>query len=233
MASFASRALLVAALAGFASVANADLAPPDPQRPSALSLNPRYDARVDASFDKFRTDLLATIAVKDTKALLDIVPEDIRISFGDTNGRAAFINEWKPEDPNSKIWDVMKLVVENGGTFKTPTQFVAPYVYAIFPEDRDAFEFVAVVSAAATLKTEPNPEADVVTPLNYDIVKMLDASQLKSQHECTNADWLKVQTDAGQEGHVMCAEVRSPIDYRAFFEKQGDKWMMTILIAGD
>jgi hypothetical protein len=220
-------------LIGIFSSASADLSPPDPQRLSAANLKPRYDARVNASFDKFRMDLLATIKTKDSDALLAIVADDIRLSFGDTNGKDAFVNEWKPADPDSKVWAVLNLVVQNGGTFKTPTQFVAPYVYAIFPEDRDAFEFVSVVPPTAKLLAEPKADAEVVVPLNYDIVQLLDFSQLKSQHECTDADWLKVKTDAGQEGYVMCRQVRSPVDYRAFFEKKGDAWMMTTLIAGD
>lgn len=199
--------------------ASADLAPPDPQRVSADALKPRYDARVDASFDKFRNELLATIA-KDGPALLAIVADDIRISFGDSNGKQAFVDFWQPEKPDSAIWPVLDLVVKNGGTFKIPTQFVAPYVYAIWPEDRDAFEYVAVVTPSATLRVEPFTGSAVVAKLNYDIVRLLETAQLISQHNCTETDWLKVKTKDGDEGYVLCAEVRSPVDYRAFLRKE-------------
>lgn len=223
---------LALSLAAVAPAA-ADLAPPDPKRVSADALEPRYDARADATFDKFRNDLLAIIAKKDAAALLAIVADDIRISFGDSNGKEAFTAFWEPVNPDSPIWPALDLVVKNGGVFETPTQFVAPYVYAIWPEDRDAFEYVAVTTPSALLRVEPNGGSAVVTKLNYDIVQTLEPAALKSQHNCTETDWLKVKTKAGDEGYVLCSEVRSSVDYRAFFEKKGDAWMLTTLVSGD
>jgi hypothetical protein len=205
-------------------------APPKPELEKVLS--PRDDAALDYSFRAFREGLLKTIEGKNSQELLAVVAPDIRINFDDTNGREAFTAYWKPEETTSKVWPALQALLFLGGKLTTSTQFVAPYIYAIWPEDRDVFEYVAVVAPAAMLREEP--QAGSVAggaPLNYAIVEIIDSAGLKAQHECTDTDWLRVKTVIGAEGFVMCREVRSPVDYRAFFEKRGDKWMMTAFIA--
>ena len=45
--------------------------------------------------------------------------------------------------------------------------------------------------------------------------------------------WLKVETLGGKKGFVNAKFVRSPIDYRAIFEKKSRSWKMTAFVSGD
>jgi hypothetical protein len=233
MIGFATRGLLAVVALLAITVATATANPLPMPEPESNVLLPRDDAAIDPSFRIFREKLIEAVERRDSQFLLAVVASDIRISFGDTNGKEAFVSYWKPDEATSKVWDALRTLLALGGKLTTSTQFVAPYIYAVWPEDRDAFEYVAVVVPIAALRVEPNSDSAVVTPLNHAIVEMLDTAGLKSQHECADTDWLKVKTGSGDEGYVMCREVRSPVDYRAYFEKQGDKWMMTTFIAGD
>ncbi len=58
----------------------------------------------------------------------------------------------------------------------------------------------------------------------------------KSVKEETDEDkylWLKVEILGGKKGFVNAKYVRSPIDYRAIFDKNNGKWKMTAFVAGD
>ncbi len=37
----------------------------------------------------------------------------------------------------------------------------------------------------------------------------------------------------GTAGYISSRYVRSPIDYRAYFSKEGGRWQMMMLLAGD
>ena len=69
--------------------------------------------------------------------------------------------------------------------------------------------------------------------LDHDILTFAGQGPGKLQHEATEADWIEVKDAKGKRGFVRQLDVRSPIDYRAFFEKKHGKWLMTAFLAGD
>jgi hypothetical protein len=82
------------------------------------------------------------------------------------------------------------------------------------------------------MRTKPSADAPVVRPLDHDILTFSGQGP-KPQHEAGPNDWLEVKDAKGAHGFVMQQEVRSPIDYRAYFEKRRGKWLMTSFLAGD
>jgi hypothetical protein len=46
-------------------------------------------------------------------------------------------------------------------------------------------------------------------------------------------DWLNVRLADGSTGYINVKYVRSPIGYRAIFERTDGRWVMTYFIAGD
>ncbi len=197
-----------------------------------LRLAPMDEGPRDASFQKFRNDFKAIIARKDAVALMKIVMPNIKNSFGGDDGATNFKKMWKPADPKSDIWPMLKLVVDMGGNFDSKTIFSAPYVFSAFPSDVDGFETVAVTTPKAVMRTKPNVGAAIVRQLDYDILT-LTAGAKKLQHEAGLGDWLEVSDAAGIRGFVLQRDVRSPIDFRAGFEKRKGGWRITDLVAGD
>jgi hypothetical protein len=46
-------------------------------------------------------------------------------------------------------------------------------------------------------------------------------------------DWLSVHLADGSTGYIDERYVRSPISYRAYFERMDGRWVLTMFIAGD
>jgi hypothetical protein len=210
----------------------AALAMPSQAAGKFLRLAPMDEGPRDASFLKFRNDFKAIIARKDAPALMKIVTPNIRNSFGGDDGAKNFKKMWKPSDPKSPVWPVLKLVVDMGGNFDSKTAFSAPYVFSAFPSDVDGFETVAVTAVNAVMRAKPNAEAAIVRQLDHDILNLV-AGAKTLQHEAGPGDWLEVSDAAGKRGFVLQRDVRSPIDFRAGFEKKKGRWRMTDLVVGD
>jgi hypothetical protein len=195
-------------------------------------LPPMDEGPRDASFVAFRNELKAVIARKDAAKLFHFLASDIHLSFGGDYGGPEFHKMWKPFDKDTKVWTVLALIVDNGGKFIAPGGFAAPYAYAAFPEDLDSFSYVVVTNPHALLRERPNANARVIRKLDYDILEVVNSSG-KMQHEAAPNDWDEVKTAAGQRGYVLSADVRSPVEYRAIFEKRKGKWVLQTLVAGD
>ena len=196
-------------------------------------VRPFDDGPQDASFVKFRDGLKAIIARKDAAALMKIVDAKIQNGFGGEDGSAKFRKGWKPEAPDSQIWHALSLVIEMGGNFDNKTTFSAPWSFSAFPSDVDGFTTVVVTADGAVMREKPKPDAAVVRTLDHDILTFAGEAPGKLQHEATEADWIEVNDAKGKRGFVRQLDVRSPIDYRAVFEKKRGKWLMTAFLAGD
>jgi hypothetical protein len=73
---------------------------------------------------------------------------------------------------------------------------------------------------------EPDKGAKVLEHLDYHLIRLQGSSD--------NSDpWVKVQTPAGNTGYVEGVNLRSPLDFRAGFINEGDRWQMIFFIAGD
>lgn len=184
----------------------------------------------EPSFASFRADLLMAIQRRDAKYILKILDPEIELSFGGHRGITDFKQMWHPEQRNSKLWKTLQNVLRMGGSFEKgkPNIFWAPYVFSMFPDGLDAFEWRAVIRKDAPIRTAPDFRAPVIAKLSYDIVEVVREASSHSGE----SRWLKVRF-AGKEGYARREALRSPIDYRACFEKKAGKWLMTFLIAGD
>jgi hypothetical protein len=221
------RWLSVLLLAAATAVASATSPLPPPMR-----LIPVDEAAKDQSFAQFRDELKAVIARKDAAKLFHYLASDIQLSFGGDYGGPAFHKMWKPFDKDTQVWKALSLIVDNGGKFVVPGGFAAPYAYAAFPEDIDAFSYVVVTNPRALLRERPHANARVIRELDHDILEVVNSSG-KMQHEAGPNDWDEVKHVSGQRGFVQSADIRSPIEFRAVFEKRKGKWVMQTLIAGD
>lgn len=215
-----------------------------------LPLNPVYEAGKiypvdeapkDTAFFVFREQLLNTVRRHEVFALMDVIHPEIKVDFGGGSGVADFVSAWELDSPekakNSRVWNILERVLENGGTFEDGGKvFVAPYVYATWPQDFDAFEYVAITGSGVRLRSAPNLRSQTLTMVSYDIVKRIETSPVEETIGGETYPWEKIQMpgEDGKEGFVYGKYVTSSIDYRAGFERQGNgKWLMTFLVAGD
>lgn len=215
-----------------------------------LPLNPIYEAGKiypvdeapkDTSFFIFREQLISAIERRDVFHLMDVIHPDIKVDFGGAGGVADFVSVWELGSPekakSSRVWTILKKVLENGGTFENGGKvFVAPYIYAIWPDDYDAFEYVAITGSGVRLRSAPNLQSQTLTMISHNVVKRLETTSVEETIGGETYPWEKVQLpgEDGEEGYVFGKYVASSIDFRAAFEKQANgKWLMNFLIAGD
>ncbi len=198
-------------------------------------VKPVDEASLDRSFAAFRAKLIAAVDRRDTAFVLSILDRRVKLSFGDDYGVAAFKRVWKPNSRNSDLWRELGRVIKSGGSFVeeggTKT-FFAPYIYTGFPDDLDSYDYNVIAGDNVNLRRDPSTRSPVVARLSYNIVRVEHETVPKSGMS-EYPGWLNVRTLGGLEGYVKQEFVRSPIDYRAAFEKVRGKWVMVLFLSGD
>jgi len=200
-------------------------------------VKPVDEAKLDPSFLAFRTKLIAAAERKDANFIHSILDPKIELSFGGDSGIPTFKRMWKIESKNTKFWAELLPVIKNGGTFdrvdgKRTGVFFAPYTFNSFPADLDGFEHFVIFGSDVNLRKEPRTDAEVVAKLSYNIVQIEPETVPKSGRS-EYPGWRHVRTLGGLNGYVRQEFVRSPIDYRAGFEKKRGVWKMIAFIEGD
>jgi hypothetical protein len=190
---------------------------------------PVDEAASHPDFFSFRAQLQRAIARHDTDAVMAVVDPDIKVSFGPGNGRDVFRRLWGlgAADAESALWSELGAVLALGGEFQTPDTFVAPYTFSRWPASIDAFEHVALVGADVRLRSEPRPDATVLTSLSFAILPVARTGSVLPD------GWTAVDAGAGRVGYIASPLVRSPIDYRAHFALRGGQWRLVMFLAGD
>ncbi|MEO7674130.1 MAG: SH3 domain-containing protein [Pyrinomonadaceae bacterium] len=201
-------------------------------------VQPVDEAKMDASFAAFRTKLIAAAERRDAKFVLSILDPKISLSFGGDAGIADFKRIWKIGDSKSLFWDEFLTVIRNGGTFvrekkRRTNLFYAPYSFDSFPADLDAFEHSIIFGNNVNLRERPSNDSKILDHLSYNIVKIDNDGTVMKAGGSDVADWYSIKTLGGKTGYVKAEFVRSPIDFRAGFEKKRGVWKMVAFIAGD
>ena len=201
-------------------------------------VTPVDEAKKDASFFAFREKLIAAVKKRDVKFLLGTLDRDVTGSFGGDEGIEDFKKLWKLDRPNSKLWAELLTVLTGGGTFIKDAgiknkQFCAPYSFTLFPPDLDAFEYHVIFGNNVNLRARADGRAASIAKLSYNVVKVDYDKSVKNSVTDDDYYWLRVETLGGKKGFVAAEFVRSPLDYRACFEKKNGFWKMTAFVAGD
>ncbi|MGI8785460.1 MAG: hypothetical protein ACR2L2_17650 [Acidobacteriota bacterium] len=197
---------------------------------------PVDEAKQDPSFFAFRTRLLTSIRQRDTTFLYGALAKDILNSFGGNGGIAEFKAQWRPEDPDSKLWQTLSEVLALGGQFEKSFEgermFVAPYVFSARPSVAfDSYKHGVIIGRDVRVRRQPDLSSPTIAKLSFDVVRA-DWTVQAGQGAAKRL-WIAVQLVDGARGFVAAKYIRSPIDYRAAFVLRDGRWLLKFLIAGD
>jgi hypothetical protein len=209
-----------------AAALQASARPPAPSpcgAPRTVRLLPVDQAATQPDFFTFRARLQAAVTRRDEAAVLAAADPGIRTSFGDDDGLAAF--RAKLREPQGRAWADLGAALALGGRFQSPDSFVAPYVFASWPDNLDSFECGAVVGDRVRVRASADPAAPVVGSASFEIVQVLPPTR--------EGGATHVRLASGRSGFIAPGFVRSPVDYRAIFEKTGGQWRLRAFVAGD
>ncbi len=217
------RILLLAALmlTAFAPGASAQVA----------KLYPIDEAVQDSSLMLFRLRLIEALVERDTAFVYAHLAPEVKISFGDADGLDSFKMIWQPDAPDSKFWITMAGIIGAGGIYDASPDygdaeatFIAPYYFAAFPDEYDGFEYAVVVGERVRVRSAPNTDSEILAALSYDIVPLISPS---------SDGWVQIELADGKEGFMASRYIKSPIGYRAGFEKVNGRWRIFFFLAGD
>ena len=197
----------------------------------APKLLPRDEA--DESFRRFRGDLLAALGRRDTTFLFGVLAPDIRNSFGDLDSVSGFRRQWQPGEPGSPVWRSLTRLLELGGRLEDDTVFVAPYVYAFWPDTVDAFTHLAVTTLRAEVRSRPSPDAPLMGTASLTILQLAEWTGLHDRPTARDTVWARVVMPDGTRGWVRGDQVYSPIGWRGIFVRSEGRWRLSVLVAGD
>ena len=209
-------------------------------RSQPIKLYPVDEGQQDGSFVEFRSKLLSSAREHDTTSILSILDPGIINSSDGERGVKAFKDQWRIDQPESKLWETLTTILLMGGSFRINEgnkEFCAPYissqwrsVVSQLPKSVDPLDYQVITERNVAIRSEPNLTAPVVTNLSYDVVKVSEGSVFRTG-QIDGATWLKVMTSDGKQGYVLDKYVRGASDYQACFRKVGTKWLMTELAA--
>jgi hypothetical protein len=201
------------------------------QRPAAMpcGTTPRYvlprdDGSQRPDFAAFRRQLQEAIARDDRQAILEVVDPTIRLDFGDGGGRDEFAR--RMADPELHFLDELRTILSLGGRLTSPTGFGAPYVTMDFPQDLDGLECAVVTGSGVRVREAPGLDARILTHVSHLIVQWL-------ADDGNHPDWTHVRLPTGTTGYIAARYVRSPAQYRGFFEFKDGRWWMMTFVTGD
>lgn len=193
----------------------------------AVSLLPVDEAAKQPDFFTFRAQLQIAVAKRDKAAVLAVVSKTVQNGYGDDNGINHFKKNWAIDKPNSELWETLGTVLALGGGFQSDGSFAAPYVASSWPDAAgDGFENVAIIGNKVNVRKAPKADSEVLQTLSYEVVPL-------DTNDHGNDQWVAIKLPNGKKGYVSRSFTRSPVDYRASFEKVDGRWQMTSLVAGD
>ncbi len=206
--------------------------------PAALAQQPQLlpvdEGTADATWPRFRSQLLDALAKRDRKFVLDIVDPHIR-NISPTEGAAEFRKLWDPQSADSQLWLELPKVLFLGSVYvkrdKNQSELCAPYVYFKWPGEAPVATSGAIIAKETFMKARPAMSAATVQALSYNVVNVVDW-EVDDDDKASRQKWVKIQSAAGA-GFVPEEHVRSPLEYRACFAKRGSAWRMTGLEYGD
>jgi hypothetical protein len=177
----------------------------------------------DAGFAEFRTALTGAVEKRDIDALLGLMSDDVRVSFGGRYGKEQFREYWRSKPSGSDgLWLELSEALSLGCAVKGEAR-VFPSMFAQ-ADDLDGFE-TWIAKPGARLRRAPNLGGAIAARLSWHVLRL--------DGQWNGEDWIPVRLADGRRGYVHQSAVRSPIDYRLIANRRGEGWRITAFVAGD
>jgi hypothetical protein len=193
------------------------------QTAPAARLYPVDDTARDPAFRSFIKKLRSAVEARDTKALRKFVDEKVVVGPADADtGWAKFVETWRPEDANSKLWPALADLLSLGSVREHPALFLSPYLVWRFPRELNPAMHLVVIRDKAALRAGPSSKGPITASLSFDIVQRLGVFEPGEDL----GQWVRVRTSDGHIGYLNARDVMSPLMPRAQFAPHRGKWLL-------
>lgn len=192
-------------------------------------LPPVDEAAGDATWLRFKKQLLSAVEKRDKQFLLSILDKNVRNQDERTRGIAHFRKQWEIDTPDTPVWRELATALQLGGAFITRRdkrrELCAPYLLGRWPDDVGPVDHAVVIARDAAVQSEPSTSSPALGTLSYDIVYVSDW-EIDDKAAGAKQKWVKIRY-GNRDGYVPEEQVRSPIEHAACFVKSGNGWRMT------
>jgi hypothetical protein len=192
-------------------------------------LPPVDEAAGDASWLRFKKQLVDAIDRHDKQFLLSIVDRNIRNQDERQRGIANFRRQWELDTNDSPLWRELRTALQLGSAYmkreKGPRELCAPYLLGRWPDDIEPVRHGVVIARDAQVQAEPSNGASALGALSYEIVPVTDW-EVDDKASDAKQKWVKIRY-RNRDGYIPEEQVRSPIEQAACFVKTANGWRMT------
>jgi hypothetical protein len=192
-------------------------------------LPPVDEAAGDASWLRFKKQLVEAIERRDKQFLLSILDRNIRNQDERQRGIANFRRQWELDTSDSPLWRELRNALQLGSAYlkreKGRRELCVPYLLGRWPDDIEPVRHGVVVSRDAQVQSEPSNTASALGALSYDIVAVSDW-EVDDKAPEAKQKWVKIRY-RNRDGYIPEEQIRSPIEQAACFAKTGNGWRMT------
>ena len=190
-----------------------------------LALSPVDDAKKDASFYTFRSQLIAAVKRKDDKYVKSILSPSVKYGLGGGVGQYEFLRNYQFLRKDSTFWNQFSNAITHGGNLQTAEDgktltFNAPSPYFANTNPPATNEQGVVCDRNVAVMDRPDAAASKVATLSFDIVQVPSAKPIVE-------DWMKVITPDGKTGYVHRAQLILRSDPYAVFQQDKGQWKLT------
>lgn len=179
------------------------------------------DGLKNASFEKFRSQLLEALKRHDKKYIEEIMSPEIEMALGGGKGKKAFAQRWENLSEASPFWGRMQKVLSHGAQFDQESdEFHAPAVS--FEDSHSELPQCIAWNKSSPLRKKPSSTSPPVKNLYNEQLTLMEPAEPGP----VTSSWVKVQTNDGAVGFMETNDIYSAYDEFAVFKKRQDKWCL-------
>lgn len=194
---------------------------PDPPHPSAPAA-------------ALENDLRRIARNRDLAAFVDLLTEDVLVSFGGEGGRQEFLSSLDRNGGEAAFWDTLDRLLAQGGWngADEPGMVTWPWYFAAWPADDDGYD-AYLGGPGLTLRAGPDERAPVLQTLGFGVLRFAAPEPEEDAIDWFSTDWLPVATPNFCLGYVHSDEVTPLLGTRMIARLEGGEWKIEAMVAGD
>lgn len=172
----------------------------------------------------FRQKLAQAVEARDADALIALAAPDVKLDFGGGAGSAELRARLAGEGRD--LWAELDALLAMGCAADGEAMMTMPWYFAQEIDAVDPMMGMIVTGENVPLRLEPDAASDMLEPISWDVVELVDGLQpgARFQHVATTED---------KRGYIATDRLRSLIDYRLLASSRNDEWSITSFVAGD
>jgi hypothetical protein len=210
-----------------------------PQAAERITLAPRPLLSTAAA--RFDAELRKAVSARDLPRFLDLLSDDVTVSFGGESGKTAFAEQWQLDTPAGRdlLWRYLDQTLGLGGwnvagqpSAGIAERLVYPWFFSAWPDGADPLDaFVAVTDTK--LRSRPSTSAPVVARVSRFAVLRSIHDDVGREAGSTGQNWIAMIEPCGKHGYVREESILPVLGTRLIAAKRPEGWRIEAMVAGD